>query len=416
MNTYANKAFEDKNNVVENASPKLQGANESSVQFSDNRPEAIAQRKIREIADNSVQVKELAHYGKMADNSTIIKQSAQLKAMAAGSNVVQRVIDPATFARLDHSVVVANPVPYARLTRDVDGVVCAARRATLPATGFEVAASTAPTVWVAVTAVNLPAQYSWPNERIDYALPSSFEKDPAKRRQTKVRGGDVVNQVGAGGTALTIREYTGDDLAMVHHTTGGGSQPHLTVENAHISAMHHIISTRAITGFNKGAKTKPQHEDTMAGYESTRTDNLNFFAASSTQPVHNLSLAEYLRVISYAMDHIAAVPPVYGVEIVRSANAIAAAQGMDPAALFLPRGVGLERQLFKAALNMHKMGLIIVPTTIATAFAGYAQPAPQLADPVTAAIVREGEGPWSALQTLLIDTHLAALITYLKTL
>jgi hypothetical protein len=329
--------------------------------------------------------------------------------------VIQRVIDPAAFARLDHSIVDVTPKPMARVTR-ADAIKCIARRATLPSLDYEVMAENAPNVWVQVAPAALEAGYTWPNEAVLYDLSSTFEADRTKRRQTKTRGADAVNQVGAGGAALTIREFRGDDLAMVHHTTGGGAEPHLTVENAHISALHYLADLRTMTGFDKGAKDKPAHELLMSGYGSAPTDNLNFFPRGGNQPVLDLSLAQYLGVIRYAMNHVPDVPPVFGEEVVRSANEMARLQGMDPTQLFLAAGVGMERQLFKAALNMHRMGVIVVPTPIANAFAGYAQPIPQLTDPLTNAVVRQAEAPWTELQNRLVNAHFANLLVYLKTL
>jgi hypothetical protein len=329
--------------------------------------------------------------------------------------LIQRVIDPAAFARLDHSIVDVTPKPMARVTR-ADGIVCIARRATLPNVNFEVMAQNAPNVWVQVAPAALEAGYTWPGETVLYDLPSTFEADRAKRRQTKSRGADDINQVGDGGDALTIREFRGDDLAMVHHTTGGGSEPHLTVENAHISALHYLADMRTMTGFDKGAKDKPGHEQLMSVFGSAPTDNLNFFPRGGDQAVLDLSLAQYLRVIRYAMDHVPNVPPVFGEEVVRSADEMARRQGLNPAQLFLAGGVGMERQLFKAALNMHKMGVIVVPTPIVNAFAGYAQPVPQLTDPVTNAVVKQAEGPWTELQNRLVGAHIANLLVYLKTL
>ena len=329
--------------------------------------------------------------------------------------VIQRVIDPAAFARLDHAIVDVTPQPMARVTR-ADGIRCVARRATLPSLNFEVQAADAPGVWVQVAPAALEAGYTWPGEAVLYDLPSNFEADKNKRRQTKTRGADDLQQVGEGGAALTIREFRGDDLAMVHHTSGGGSDAHLTVENAHISALHWLADLRTMSGFDKGSRDKPGHEALMSGYGSAPTDNLNFFPRGGNQAVLDLSLAQYLRVIRHAMDHVPDVPPVFGDEVVRSANEMARGQGMDPAALFLAGGVGMERQLFKAALNMHQMGVIVVPTPLVNAFAGYAQPGPQLTDPLTGALVKQAEGPWTELQNRLVGAHFANLLVYLKTL
>lgn len=325
--------------------------------------------------------------------------------------LIQRAIDPATFARLDHSLARAagRPVAVAVLTRDADGADCRVRHVAPPGAGFQLFVNTAAPglapVWGAPAAIlpaALTANYTWTDEQINYT---------AGGQQSKTKGADALNQVGPGGAALTIREFAGDELALVHHTTGGGSPPHLTVENAHIGALHHIEGLQTIAGFDKAGKTKPDHENFMAGYGSAKTDNLNFFAGVPA----TISLATYLRVIRHAMDQIAGVPTVYGEEVIRSANAMAAAQHMNPANLYLPTGAGAERHLFRAALNMNKMNLIAVPPAIVAAFTGFdVQPKPQLTSP-TGQVVTEGEGPYNALERDLIQAHLPALLVYLNT-
>jgi hypothetical protein len=331
--------------------------------------------------------------------------------------VAQRVIDDDAFERLDQSVVAARtatqttqarPASYARLKKGDENYV--ARRA---GTDFEVASEAAQDTWTAVTATDLKAQYTWPGERIVY------QKGGLK---TKAKGGDDIKE--SVSSTFTVSSFEADDLALVHHTTG--ENPHLTVENAHISAMHHLQTSKGIASFDRNAKKKPDHNRLMKEKGSAATDNLNFFPKpppvrgrrrDDTTGVHDLSLATYLQVIRHAMDQIIDVPPVYGVEVVRSANAMAAAKGLNPAELFLPKGEGQERELFKAVMNMHKMGLLAVPDTIATAFAGYAKPIPELTDPDagTPTVVKEGEGPWNTLQSKLVTAHMPGLITFLKT-
>jgi hypothetical protein len=53
MNTHADKTLENKSQTVANRLPKLQSKSESTFQFVDNRPEAIAQRKLQEAISNS---------------------------------------------------------------------------------------------------------------------------------------------------------------------------------------------------------------------------------------------------------------------------------------------------------------------------------------------------------------------------
>ncbi|TAM98335.1 MAG: hypothetical protein EPN39_09310 [Chitinophagaceae bacterium] len=92
MNTRADKTLENKSQASANSLLKQQSGSESTFLLVDNRPEAIAQRKLRgtnnnshvqqlkayqEIAKNSPQVKQLRAYQAMADS--FISQSAQRK-------------------------------------------------------------------------------------------------------------------------------------------------------------------------------------------------------------------------------------------------------------------------------------------------------------------------------------------------
>ena len=92
MNTHADKTSENKSQAVTNSLPKLQSIGESAVQFVDNRPEAIAQRKLQKAIDNSPRVQQLKAYQKMANNSPQVKQLKVYQAMANNftSQTVQR--------------------------------------------------------------------------------------------------------------------------------------------------------------------------------------------------------------------------------------------------------------------------------------------------------------------------------------
>ena len=52
MNTHADKTSENKSKANANSLSKLQANRESSVQFIDNRPKAITQGEIHEMANN----------------------------------------------------------------------------------------------------------------------------------------------------------------------------------------------------------------------------------------------------------------------------------------------------------------------------------------------------------------------------
>jgi hypothetical protein len=69
MNTHADKTQENKSQSVSNDESQMQRGGESTFQFIDNRPEAVAQRKLQEMANNSTQVKQLRAIQDMANNS-----------------------------------------------------------------------------------------------------------------------------------------------------------------------------------------------------------------------------------------------------------------------------------------------------------------------------------------------------------
>jgi hypothetical protein len=74
MNTYADKAHENKSQSVTNAVSQKKSGGSSTFQFLDNRPEVIAQRKLQEMANDSPQVKQAAQLQAMADNYTAQQQ------------------------------------------------------------------------------------------------------------------------------------------------------------------------------------------------------------------------------------------------------------------------------------------------------------------------------------------------------
>ena len=68
MNTHADKTQESKSwSAVKEASQK-KSSGEAALQFVDNRPDAIAQRKLQDIANNGPQVKKITHLQGLAVN------------------------------------------------------------------------------------------------------------------------------------------------------------------------------------------------------------------------------------------------------------------------------------------------------------------------------------------------------------
>ncbi|WP_316815167.1 DUF4157 domain-containing protein [Pedobacter nyackensis] len=71
MNTYADKTPEIKKQSVTNLVTTIQGRSESTFPFVDNRAEAIAQRKLQEMANNSPAVAQLKAFQDNANNNSV---------------------------------------------------------------------------------------------------------------------------------------------------------------------------------------------------------------------------------------------------------------------------------------------------------------------------------------------------------
>ncbi len=82
MNTYADKIQKNKRQSVAAETSQMQSGGESTFQFADNRPEAVAQRKLQELANNRSQTSQLNAFQDIANNSSQAKHAAQLQAMA----------------------------------------------------------------------------------------------------------------------------------------------------------------------------------------------------------------------------------------------------------------------------------------------------------------------------------------------
>ncbi len=74
MNTYVNKTQENKNQSVSKSVSQKKSSNRASFQFNDNRPVAIAQRKLQEIANNSQQVAQLRGFHHNANPNPQVKK------------------------------------------------------------------------------------------------------------------------------------------------------------------------------------------------------------------------------------------------------------------------------------------------------------------------------------------------------
>ena len=90
MNTHADKTQENKSQSIANEPSQKQSGGKSTFQFVDNRPEAVAQRKLQEMANNSPRVAQLRAFQGMANNSPQANQAAQLQSMADNHSTQQQ--------------------------------------------------------------------------------------------------------------------------------------------------------------------------------------------------------------------------------------------------------------------------------------------------------------------------------------
>jgi len=85
MNTHADKTQENRNQTVANEISQKKSGGESTFQFVDNRHEAVIQKRLQEMVNNSPQAKKVAQLQAMADNySAQQQQPIQLICKKAG--------------------------------------------------------------------------------------------------------------------------------------------------------------------------------------------------------------------------------------------------------------------------------------------------------------------------------------------
>lgn len=74
MNTHADKKQKSKSQSVSNGESQIKSGSESTFQFVDNRPKAVAQRKLQEMANSSPQVKQATQFQASAENYSTEQQ------------------------------------------------------------------------------------------------------------------------------------------------------------------------------------------------------------------------------------------------------------------------------------------------------------------------------------------------------
>ena len=92
MNTYADKTQENKSQSTANEFAQDQSGGKFTFQFIDNRPEAIAQRKLQEMANNNQRAMQFRAIREMAINSLQAEQAAQLRSLINNSTQEQQPI------------------------------------------------------------------------------------------------------------------------------------------------------------------------------------------------------------------------------------------------------------------------------------------------------------------------------------
>ncbi|SDU58396.1 eCIS core domain-containing protein [Desulfobacula phenolica] len=92
MNTHADQTQENKSQAVSAVNSQMQSGGKSTFQFFDNRPEAVAKRKLQEMANNSPIAMQLKAFQDMANDSPQAKQVAQLQAMSDNHSAQQQPI------------------------------------------------------------------------------------------------------------------------------------------------------------------------------------------------------------------------------------------------------------------------------------------------------------------------------------
>lgn len=107
MHTHADKTNENKKQSVSNGDSQMQSGGQATFEFEDNRPEAVAQRKLQEIANNSPQVSQLKAFQNMANNIQS-KQSIQL----FSTPIIQRVEADETGAYIGYTIGGDTPTFY----------------------------------------------------------------------------------------------------------------------------------------------------------------------------------------------------------------------------------------------------------------------------------------------------------------
>ncbi|MEM1406625.1 MAG: hypothetical protein AAGG59_07615 [Bacteroidota bacterium] len=100
MKTYADKKQENKSQPAVNSAIQRLTSTRSTFEFSDKRPEVVAQRRLKEIMNANPQTRQLRAFQEMANNSPQSEQARQLQAIANASSMQQESIQPKVIQRV----------------------------------------------------------------------------------------------------------------------------------------------------------------------------------------------------------------------------------------------------------------------------------------------------------------------------
>ena len=269
--------------------------------------------------------------------------------------------------------------------------------------------------------------YNWPERAFVHA-----GKGAAQRPQLPV---DVFATTK--GKGFEVTELERNDLSLVHHTSAeGGKENHLTMENAHLVLMLNLEKQGGIKGFSKFdeirqvVRKKPDFEtDLEKDYQTARIDNINFYERPKPKKQQKkgaavdpseLSLDTYIEFFTAAVTSIAKLPPLYGAEILRTTQMIAANAKLNLKDLVIRPGKGDENNLVRAFMTMHQRGLLPkldLAKSTADTFKDYTKPIPVLytGDDGTGKEIKRGEAGFTDRERTLVTTHFPVVVAGIKT-
>ncbi|MDB4286136.1 hypothetical protein N9933_02430 [bacterium] len=129
MSKHADKIQEARNRTVAHEGPETSVGSDTTFQFVDKRPEAVAQRKVQEMANNSPQVMQLKAIQKMAnDSSEVVQRLGWDDLVEAGTTIADELLGEGTAEAVVHAI---NPYNAMNLNERAILILAAAGNATM---------------------------------------------------------------------------------------------------------------------------------------------------------------------------------------------------------------------------------------------------------------------------------------------